>query len=438
MTSRTGDIRFNIEKAYHTDHKVQNLAHFINVDLLMQIHRMMDKWKAVGVDEVTKDMYEKNLDENLKKLVQRMKDGTYRPKPSRRVYIPKDGSSKMRPLGISSYEDKLVENAIAKILTAIYEPKFYNCSYGFRPNRNCHMAVREIIETVQYRYTNFVVEADIRSFFDTVDHDYLMKMLEHDIADRKFLNLIWRFLKAGIMEQGKYLDKEMGTPQGNGASPILANIYLHYVLDNWFDVIVQRQCRGRCYLVRYADDFLCAFENEYEAKVFRVRLEERFSKYGLSLAEEKTRMLEFGRNAASDRKLRGEGKPETFDFLGFTFYCSMDRNKRFFRCKVKTCKKRFRSKARKLYLWIKDNRTLPLQELFKRLNRKLKGHYQYYGVTDNAKGIREYRNIAMRSLYKWLNRRSQKRSYTWNTFYDGLLKTFPLAEPKICVCLFNR
>ena len=215
MTSRTGDIRFNIEKAYHTDHKVQNLAHFINVDLLMQIHRMMDKWKAVGVDEVTKDMYEKNLDENLKKLVQRMKDGTYRPKPSRRVYIPKDGSSKMRPLGISSYEDKLVENAIAKILTAIYEPKFYNCSYGFRPNRNCHMAVREIIETVQYRYTNFVVEADIRSFFDTVDHDYLMKMLEHDIADRKFLNLIWRFLKAGIMEQGKYLDKEMGTPQGN-------------------------------------------------------------------------------------------------------------------------------------------------------------------------------------------------------------------------------
>ena len=195
----------------------------------------------------------------------------------------------MRPLGISCYEDKLVENAVAQILEQIYEPKFYNESFGFRPNRNCHQAVREII-----------------------------KMLSHDIADRKFLEIIEKLLKAGIMENGKYLNSERGTPQGNGASPILANIYMHYVLDNWFAVIVKRQCKGECYLIRYCDDFVCCFQNRNEAEVFRKRLEERFRKYGLELAEEKTKILEFGRFARQNRKTRGEGKPETFDFLGFT------------------------------------------------------------------------------------------------------------------------
>ncbi|MCC8046999.1 MAG: reverse transcriptase [Clostridiales bacterium] len=213
----------------------------------------MDKNKATGVDRVTKGEYGQNLNANLENLVKRMKEGSYRPKPSRRVFIPKETKGKMRPLGISSYEDKLVENAIAQILTQIYEPKFYNTSYGFRPNRNCHQAVREIIEMAQYRKTNYVVEADIRGFFDNVDHEWLLKMLEHDIADRKFIGLVRKFLEAGVMEKGKYLDSETGTPQGNGASPVLANVYLHYVLDNWFDVIVKRQSRGECYLIRYAD-----------------------------------------------------------------------------------------------------------------------------------------------------------------------------------------
>ena len=244
MAQNLADIRYNIDKANRTDRKVQNLASYIDVDLLKSIHKRMDKNKATGVDKVTKAEYEADLDNNLKKLVACMKDGTYRPNPTRRVYIPKDGSRKMRPLGISCYEDKLVENAVAQILTMVYEPKFYPCSFGFRPGRNCHMAVREIIEMVQYRKTSYVVEADIRSYFDTIPHDWLMKMLEHDIADRKFLEIIRRFLKAGVMENGKYLDSESGSPQGNGASPVLANIYLHYVLDNWFDVIVQRQCQG--------------------------------------------------------------------------------------------------------------------------------------------------------------------------------------------------
>ena len=438
MAHNLADIRYNIEKANRTDRKVQNLASYIDEELLKSIHRRMEKNKASGVDKMTKEEYEVNLDDNLKKLVARMKNGSYRPNPTRRVYIPKDGSRKMRPLGISCYEDKLVENVVAQILMMVYEPKFYLCSFGFRPGRNCHMAVREIIEMVQYRKTNYVVEADIRSYFDTIPHDWLMKMLEHDIADRRFLEIIRRFLKAGVMENGKYLDSESGSPQGNGASPVLANVYLHYVLDNWFDVIVQRQCRGQCYLIRYADDFVCCFQNKWEAETFRRKLEERLAKYGLSLAEEKTKILEFGRFAAENRKKSGEGKPETFDFLGFTFYCGMDGKKRFFRCRVRTSKKKYRSKVLKMKEWIKRHRMMPVEELVRKINEKLAGHYQYYGVTDNMREIKGFQNATKWLLFKWLNRRSQRRSYSQNDFFNGLLRTFPILEPKIRVSLFYR
>lgn len=438
MAHNLADIRYNIEKANRTDRKVQNLASYIDEELLKSIHRRMEKNKASGVDKMTKEEYEVNLDDNLKKLVARMKNGSYRPNPTRRVYIPKDGSRKMRPLGISCYEDKLVENVVAQILMMVYEPKFYPCSFGFRPGRNCHMAVREIIEMVQYRKTNYVVEADIRSYFDTIPHDWLMKMLEHDIADRRFLEIIRRFLKAGVMENGKYLDSESGSPQGNGASPVLANVYLHYVLDNWFDVIVQRQCRGQCYLIRYADDFVCCFQNKWEAETFRRKLEERLAKYGLSLAEEKTKILEFGRFAAENRKKSGEGKPETFDFLGFTFYCGMDGKKRFFRCRVRTSKKKYRSKVLKMKEWIKRHRMMPVEELVRKINEKLAGHYQYYGVTDNMREIKGFQNATKWLLFKWLNRRSQRRSYSQNDFFNGLLRTFPILEPKIRVSLFYR
>lgn len=430
-------IQFNIAKADKRDRKVQNLASHINVEMLRAIHKQMDKHKAYGIDQVTKEDYERNLEENLENLVKRMKSGSYKPKPMRRVYIPKDGGSK-RPLGISSYEDKLVENAIAQILTLIYEPKFYEESYGFRPGRSCHQAVREVIEDIQYRKTNYVVEADIRGFFDNVDHEWLMKFLQHDIADRKFLEIIEKFLKAGIMENGKSLDSEKGTPQGNGASPVLANIYLHYVLDNWFDVIVKRQCQGESYLIRYCDDFISCFQNKWEAEVYQKRLRERFRKYGLELAEEKTKILEFGRFAKKNRRNRGEGKPETFDFLGFTFYCGMNGKKEFYRCRVKTSKKKFRSKIRTMKEWIKNHRTMPLEELFKKINEKLRGHYQYYGVIDNTREMKNYLSQTKWLLYKWLNRRSQKRSYTLETFHNGLLRTFPLEEPIIKVSLFYR
>lgn len=427
-------IQYNIAKANVTDRKVQNLASYLNAETLKAIHKTMKSGKASGIDKVTKEEYELKLEENIENLVKRMKSGSYRPNPTRRVYIPKETKGKMRPLGISCYEDKLVENAIAQILEQIYESKFYNESFGFRPNRNCHMAVWEIIEMVQYRKTNYVVEADIRGFFDNVSHEWLMKMLAHDIADKKFLEIIEKFLKAGIMENGKYLDSE----QGNGASPVLANIYLHYVLDNWFDVIVKRQCEGECYLIRYADDFVCCFQNKREAEVFRQRLEERFKKYGLELAEEKTKILEFGRFARQNRERRGERKPDTFDFLGFTFYCGMDGKKQFFRCRVKTSKKKLRSKIKQMKEWIKDHRTMPLELIFKTVNAKLRGHYQYYGVTDNTREVKNYLTQTKRLLFKWLNRRSQRRSYTFDTFYNGLLKTFPLLEPSIKVSLFYR
>ena len=438
MVNELLGIQYNIVKADRTDRKVQNLASYINVNTLRAIHKTMDKKKAYGIDKVTKEDYERNLEENLENLVKRMKNGSYRPNPTRRVYIPKETKGKMRPLGISCYEDKLVEQAVAQILEAVYEPKFYNESFGFRPNRNCHQAVRETVGMIQYRKTNYVVEADIRGFFDNVNHEWLMRMLAHDIADKRFLEIIEKFLKAGIMENGKYLDSERGTPQGNGASPVLANVYLHYVLDNWFDVIVRRQCSGECYLIRYCDDFVCCFQNGYEAQIFRQRLEERFRKYGLELAEEKTKILEFGKFATQNRKAEGKGKPDTFDFLGFTFYCGMDRKKRFYRCKVKTSKKKLRSKIKSMKEWIKTNRILPLEEIIKIVNMKLRGHYQYYGVTDNSKELKNYLAQTKCLLYKWLNRRSGRRSYTWENFNEGLLRTFPLLEPKIRISLFYR
>ncbi len=437
MVSGTAGINYRIQKANRTDCKIQNLAVLIDKQALLRVHRRMKSNKASGIDKVTKEEYDANLDRNLDNLIHRLKEDKYRPKPSRRVYIPKDGSKKMRPLGISSYEDKLVENVIADILIPIYETKFINTSYGFRPNRNCHMAIREIIEMVQYRKTNYIVEADIKGFFDNVNHEWLKRMLEHDIADRRFLRIIERFLKAGIMEDGKYIDTEKGTPQGNGASPVLANIYLHYVLDLWFEIAVKKRMKGQCYLIRYADDFICCFENKNEAEVFMELLKRRFCKFGLELAEEKTKMLEFGRFAKINREKRNEEKPETFEFLGFTFYCGQANKKGFFRCRAKTSKKKFRSKLKSLKEWIKSNRHIRLKELFKTLSSKLRGHYQYYGVTDNTYAIKSFYETALKMLYKWLNRRSQRRSYTHEGF-NSLLKTFALPNPKIYVSLYCK
>ena len=413
---------------------------YINVETLLETHRKMDGNKALGFDNVSKADYSVNLMENLESLVNRMKRGSYKPSPSRRTYIPKEGSAQGRPLGISCYEDKLVENVIGKILEEVYEPKFLDSSFGFRPKRNCHQAIREIIEMVQYRKVNYIVEADIKGFFNNVDHEWLIKFLEHDIADRRLMEIIKKFLEAGIMEDGKwYSNNDKSVPQGNGASPVMANVYLHYVLDLWFEVKVRRECGGDAYLIRYCDDFVCCFQDKDEAEKFYQDLIERFAKFGLEIAPDKTKILEFGRFAKQNRQRRGEGKPETFDFLGFTFYCGTDSWEKFFRCRVKSSRKRMRRKILETKEWIKRNRTMPVSELIKRLNQKLQGYYQYYAVTDNIKEVKRFLKIVKWMLYKWLNRRSQKRSYTIDTFYNGLLKTLPLKEPHVMVSLFyNR
>ena len=265
-----------------TQAKVMNLASFINKDTLTAIHKETDGKKAVGVDGVNKAEYHEHLDRNLDFLLARMKNGSYRPHPSRRTYIDKPGSTKKRPLGISCYEDKLVEQAVAQLLEIVYEPRFLNCSYGFRPRRNCHQAIREVIEMIQHRKTSYIVEADIRSFFDTLDHEWLIKFLEHDIADRKFIDIIRKLLKAGILEDGKLLVKEEGSPQGGGASAALANVYLHYVLDLWFEKVVKKQCRGEAYLIRYADDFVCCFQYKDDAENFYAALNARMAKFNCS------------------------------------------------------------------------------------------------------------------------------------------------------------
>ena len=425
-------------EAKATQAKVMNLASAINKPTLAEIHKDMDGKKAVGVDGVDKWEYQEQLDENLDQLVARMKNGSYRPHPSRRTYIDKPGSTKKRPLGISCYEDKLVEKAVAQLLEIVYEPRFLNCSYGFRPDRNCHQAIREAVEMIQNRETNFIVEADIRSFFDTLDHEWLIRFLEHDIADRKFIDIIRKLLKAGIFENGKLFVKEEGSPQGGGASAALANVYLHYVLDLWFEKAVKKQCRGKAYLIRYADDFVCCFQYKDDAEQFYTALEERMAKFNLKLAPEKTRILEFGRSAAGNRETRGEGKPETFSFLGFTFYCSMDRRKRFYRVKVKTDRKKVISKLKKLNTWLKENRHKRLKDMIERINQSLRGHYQYYGVTDNSESLERFLHLVTGLLFKWVNRRSQRCSYTWEAFTTRVLAKFPLLKPRIKVCLFYR
>jgi group II intron reverse transcriptase/maturase len=366
--------------------RAQNLASGINAETLLAIHREADGNKAPGIDKVTKAEYSVGVEDRLQNLVRRMKTGAYKPQASRRVYIDKPGSGKKRPLGISCYEDKLVEKAVAQLLEIVYEPIFLDCSYGFRPGRDCHQAVKKLVGEIQYKKVSYVVEADIRSFFDTLGHDWLIRFLEHDIADKKFIEVIWKLLGAGVLEDGKFLESEMGAPQGGAASAILANVYLHYALDLWFAHQVKNGAyRGEAYLTRYADDFVCCFQHREDAERFYSGLEERMAKFGLALAPEKTRILEFGRFAAERRRRNGKGKPETFSFLGFTYYCGTDRNRTFFRVKVKSDRKKMAGKLKKCNAWLKANRhRYGVVELIRRLNKSLTGYYNYKAVPVNT------------------------------------------------------
>ena len=412
-----------------------SLFHLMDRELLRGCFVRLRKGAAAGIDGVTKAMYGEELEERLTELVERLQRMAYIPEPVRRRYIPKPGTGKQRPLGVPTLEGKLVEAGLVRILEAIYENDFIEDSYGFRPGRSCHDALRALSQTVEKGQINWIVEADIRGFFDNVDHDWLMKFLAHRIGDKRVLRMIKRFLKAGVVEDGRLEISDQGTPQGGCASPLLANVYLHYVLDLWFERRFQKSCTGAARLVRYCDDFVVCFENEAEAKRFRAELMERLAQFSLEVEPSKTKVLAFGPRAAAQAKAQGRRKPETFDFLGFTHYCSRSRNGRRFRMKRVTARKRFRAKLAALKEWLRSVRSkMRTRELWEAFCVKLRGHYAYYGVTDNSPGLARFAYAARRLLKKWFNRRGGRRQLTWEKFI--LMETrFPLPTPRITVNL---
>ncbi|MFP7474199.1 group II intron reverse transcriptase/maturase [Niallia taxi] len=420
---------------YDSKMKFTSLAHLLNEQSLTQCHYQLPNKKASGVKGTTKEQYAESLKENIKDLVSRLKSKSYRPVPVRRMYISKLNSDKKRPLGIPEHEDKIVQKGIAKVLNAIYENDFLNCSFGFRPNRNCHDALKILNFYIEKRAVSYVVDVDIKGFFDNVDHKWMMEFLNHRIADPNLLNIINRFLKGGYMEEGRKYKTDTGTPQGGVISPILANIYLHYVLDLWFEKLVRKRCEGQAYLVRYADDFVCCFQHRRDAEQFYKSLKSRLKKFNLEIAEDKTKVIPFGRFAEHNAKRIGKGKPETFDFLGFTHYCGTSKQGKF-RVKRKTSRKKVQGKLKESKEWLKQNRNKNIHLIMDRFKRSLMGYYNYYCITDNIQTVNDFREKIESLLFKWLNRRSQRKSFTWDKFRLFLYK-FPLPTPRIKVNIYE-
>ncbi len=406
-----------------------SLGHLINEELLVLCHQEIDGHKATGIDQVTKAQYEENLTDNIHQIVEKLKQKAYRPQPVKRVYIPKGDGKQVRPLGIATYEDKLVQLALKKILEAVFEPHFLDHSYGFRPNRNAHEALKALSTCIEKGKVGYIVDADIQGFFDHVDHEKLIECVQKRIQDPNIIRLIRRFLIAGIMENGHWESSDEGVQQGSSCSPLLANIYLHYGLDLWFERAVKPNMHGEAYIIRYSDDFVCGFQHKDDAENFYKALQHQLAKFSLSIQREKSKIIQFGRFAEKDRTLNGLEKPETFDFLGFTHYCSLGRYGNF-RVKRKTSRKKFSKKVKEVNLWVKEHRHMELKELMKTVKVKLIGHYRYYGVTDNSEMMGKYYNEVQKSLFKWLNRRSQKRSFTYDQF-NQYRKRYPLPHPKI-------
>ena len=404
--------------------RVQNLMHNVNQQTLMAEHRKQSRRKAVGIDGVTKEEYDKNAEANIQDLMQRMRKFQYKPMPVKRVYIPK-GNGKMRPLGLPSYEDKLVQGVMAKLLNDVYEVRFLDCSYGFREKRSAHEVVRFINQAIMTKKVNYVLEADIKGFFDNVNHDWLMRFLEHDIDDKNFLRYIKRFLIGGIMEGTELKESDRGTPQGGLISPVLANVYLHYVLDLWFEKGVKPRLRGEAYYVRYADDFLILFQYEEEAQKVLRALKPRLGKFSLELAEEKTRILPIG---------RFKGTKEDFDFLGFTFYNTKTRTGKY-RVGVRTSKKKLKAKKQAAKAWLKTRLTKPLAMTMKIPASVVRGHCNYYGVNGNFHAIQNFWKYLKYTAYRMLNRRDQKGKFRYEKYLR--VWNYYISEPHLTTDIWN-
>lgn len=406
-----------------------SLNHLLDLPLLREAYQRTRKDGATGVDGQTAADYEKDLESHLQSLLDRAQSGTYRAPPVRRVYIPKGtGSTETRPIGIPTFEEKVLQRAVGLILEAIYEQDFRDCSYGFRPGRSAHQALASLWQQTMGIRGGWILEVDIRQFFENLNHAHLRELVQRRVRDGVLLRLIGKWLNAGVLEGGVLSYPESGSPQGGVISPLLSNIYLHYVLDVWFEEEVKPRLRGRAFLIRYADDFVVGFACEEDARRVMEVLPKRFGKYGLTIHPEKTRLVPFvGRPPGSSPKDTPAVPPGTFDFLGFTHYWGLTR-KGNWAVKRQTARSRFQRAAKKVAEWCRFNRHLPIPEQHETLSRKLRGHYGYYGISGNIRSLSRFRQAVARLWQKWLSRRSWAGRLNWDQF-NRILKRFPLPNP---------
>ena len=404
-----------------------SIAHMITFGALYAAFRGLRKKASAGVDGVTYEKYERDVAGNIQALHERLKNGKYQAQPLRRIYIPKE-NGKQRPISIPALEDKIVQKATVEILNAIYEQDFLDCSYGFRPGRGQHQALDEVGRVICTRPTGWILELDITAYFDSIVRKQLMEMIEKRVRDRSVLRLIRKWIQVGVIEDGRLLVSETGTGQGQTISPLLANIYLHHVLDEWFENEVKPRLRGAAHEIRFADDAVLCFQYKEDAKRVMEVLPKRFTKFGLTLHPEKTRLVEFGRYAGENARRKGK-KPCTLDLLGFTLICARSRKGKF-TVHVRTMKKRFRRGLTAIAEWCQENRHLPVDEQQKALNAKLRGHYQYYGRPTNYRSLWQFFRAVRHLWYTWLSRRTRGNGMTW-VKYAAILRKYPLLLPRI-------
>lgn len=404
-----------------------SIAHLITPEALEAAFRSLRKAASAGVDGITYEMYEANAERNIRQLYGRLRDGKYQAQPLRRIYIPKE-DGKQRPISIPALEDKIVQKVAVEILNAIYEQDFLDCSYGFRPGRSPHQALDELRAAIGTRPMEWILEIDIKAYFDSIVREQLIEMIGKRISDGRLLRLIRKWMQVGYIDDGRLLVRETGTGQGQTISPLLANVYLHHVLDEWFEHVVKPRLRGEAHEIRFADDAVLCFQYQEDAAKVMDVLPRRFAKYGLTLHPEKTRLLAFGRYAMGKATRQGR-KPDTFDFLGFTHVCARSR-KGTFTVHVRTMRKRLRRSLNEIAQWCQAHRHEPVDQQQQTLNAKLRGHNQYYGRPTNYRGILKFQRGVCHIWRRWLSRRTRGRPMTWEN-YRAILRRHPLLQPRI-------